>query len=156
MAEPNNWTIEITVFTLSVIGLVVNLTSLIYKVVRPFSLPKLWKYSLVSLDTAHIFLGIGLIQYLFLKITSSEIICKLIGFFIQFGLLDCVSGYLITSIILLCIYNPGKSSDLSSFHRNVFLIISIPQKIISIILSFLPLQSATMYNNIYSTYCYQC
>ncbi|XP_071159412.1 uncharacterized protein [Mytilus edulis] len=146
MAETINWTIEIPVFTLAVIGLLVNLTSLFYKLVRSFLLPKLWKYSLISLDAAHIFLGVGLVLHLIYKITNIEIICKSISFFLQFGLFDCVSGYLIAGVILLGIYNPGKSSNLSSFHRNVFLVIFIPQKIVSIILSLLPLTPVSFFN----------
>ncbi|XP_052058306.1 uncharacterized protein LOC127698722 isoform X2 [Mytilus californianus] len=146
MSETINWTIEIPVFTLAVIGLVVNLTSLFYKLVRSFLLPKLWKYSLVSLDAAHIFLGVGLVLHLIYKITNIESICKSISFFLQFGLFDCVSGYLIAGVILLGIYNPGKSSNLTSFHRNVFLVIFIPQKVTSIILSLLPLTPVSFFN----------
>ena len=146
MGEDINWTLEIPVFTLAFIGLIINLISLLYRVVRSFTLPKLWKYSLVSIDAAHIFLGSGLLLQLVYKIVDNEKVCESIRFLLQFGLFDCVSGYLIASVILLCIYNPGKSSHLSSFHRNVFLVIFIPQKILSIILSLLPILPVSIFN----------
>ncbi|XP_069118501.1 uncharacterized protein [Argopecten irradians] len=130
--------LELVLLTLALVGFVFNLCSLLYKVSREFSLPKLWKYALLTIDVAHLFLGLGLILfYISLKSNLNEV-CSAAGFFVQFGIFDCVCGYLTAGIILLGIINPGKSSQISSFHRNVFLVVVIPQKVISILLSILP------------------
>ncbi|OWF45670.1 uncharacterized protein LOC110456731 [Mizuhopecten yessoensis] len=129
---------ELGLLTLALVGFTANLLTLLYKVSREFSLPKLWKYALLTIDIAHLFVGVGLILFFVFQKTSASEVCSAAGFFVQFGIFDSVCGFLTAGIILLGIYNPGKSSQISSFHRNVFLVVVIPQKIISILLSILP------------------
>lgn len=138
MEVSNNTPLEIVVLTFTSIGLAINLISLIYKVVREFYIPKLWKYSVFMLDIGHIFLGFGLILFICYQKTGIDFICSSTGFFILYGIFDSIFGFLTAGLILIFIYNPGKSSELTKFHRNVFLVIIIPQKAISIFLSSLP------------------
>ena len=144
-----------TVLSFTSIGLVLNLGSILHKLARQYSIPKLWKYSYLTLDFAHVFLGIGLLLFVIFKFTGSAPVCDAAGFLVQFALFDCVCAFLISGIILLGIYNPGKSTKLSTFHRNVFLVIFIPQKIISIFISALPFMSINYFkrNLTYSVSC---
>ncbi|XP_060069056.1 uncharacterized protein LOC132549152 [Ylistrum balloti] len=130
--------LELVLLILAIVGFTANLLTLLYKVSREFSLPKLWKYALLTTDIAHLLVAVGLILFFVFQESGVSGVCSAAGFFVQFGIFDCVCGYLTAGIILLGIYNPGKSSQISSFHRNVFLVVIIPQKIISILLSVLP------------------
>ena len=143
------------VLSFTSIGLVLNLGSILHKLARQYSIPKLWKYSYLTLDFAHVFLGIGLLLFVIFKFTGSAPVCDAASFLVQFALFDCVCAFLISGIILLGIYNPGKSTKLSTFHRNVFLVIFIPQKIISIFISALPFMSINYFkrNLTYSVSC---
>ncbi|XP_033735411.1 LOW QUALITY PROTEIN: uncharacterized protein LOC117323959 [Pecten maximus] len=130
--------LELVLLTLALVGFTANLITLLYKVSREFALPKLWKYAILTIDIAHLFVGVGLLLFYVFQQNNSSEFCSAAGFFVQFGIFDSVCGYLTAGIILLGIYNPGKSSQISSFHRNVFLVVVIPQKVISILLSILP------------------
>ncbi|KAK3093279.1 hypothetical protein FSP39_013605 [Pinctada imbricata] len=145
-----------TVLTLSVLGLTLNTVSILYKLIKQFSLPKLWKFSYITLDFAHAALALGLLLFVVFKFTGSVPVCDTSGFFIQFALFDCACGYLSAGIILLGIYNPGKSTQLSKFHRNVFLVILIPPKIISILLSALPFILVNYYSDTNDNYTVTC
>lgn len=146
-----NQVLDLVVLTLSLVGLAANLLSVLYKIAQEFSIPKLWKYSLITIDVGHLFLGVGLMLFYVFQKTNAEKVCTVTAFFIQFGIFDCVCGYLTSGIILLGIYNPGKSSQISSFHRNVFLVVVIPQKVISLLLSILPLVPIEFFTSLSSS-----
>ncbi|XP_062573011.1 uncharacterized protein LOC134234950 isoform X2 [Saccostrea cucullata] len=139
MGDTHNTPLAFIVLVCSVLGLINNLVSIFYKQKKQFSLPKLWKYAYLSIDLGHVFLGVGLILSISFKLSGSEPVCSASGFLLVFGVFDCVCGFLTAGIILFGIYNPGKASQISTFHRNVFLVITIPEKIISVFLSALPL-----------------
>lgn len=139
MGDTENTPLTFIVLVCSVVGLLNNLVSIFYKQRKQFSLPKLWKYAYLSIDFGHVFLSVGLILSISFKLSGSEPVCRAAGFLIVFGVFDCICGLLTAGIILFGIYNPGKSSQISTFHRNVFLLIVIPEKFISLLLSTLPL-----------------
>ncbi|XP_061173163.1 uncharacterized protein LOC133182364 [Saccostrea echinata] len=138
MGDTHNTPLAFIVLVCSLLGLINNLVSIFYKQKKQFSLPKLWKYAYLSIDLGHVFLGVGLILSISFKLSGSEPVCSASGFLLVFGVFDCVCGFLTAGIILFGIYNPGKASQISTFHRNVFLVITIPEKIISAFLSALP------------------
>ena len=136
--ESSDSFVEYLVVCITAIGQAANLISIVYKCTREFDIPKLWKLALLTIDFAYLFLGVGhILFYIYLK-TELDGLCKAAGFFVQFGIFDVVCGYLTAGIILLGIYNPGKSTKLSAFHKGVFLVLIIPQKVIALILSILP------------------
>ncbi|KAL3874551.1 hypothetical protein ACJMK2_037542 [Sinanodonta woodiana] len=130
--------VDIAVIVLTAIGIVANVTALVSKLLKDFSNPKLWKYFLLVLDVSHIIIGVGLVLFWSYYKTGIRSICEASGFFLLLGVFESVCAFLIAGIILLCIQNPGKSEQLSNFHRNVFLFIFTPQILISITLSCLP------------------
>ena len=131
-------TLGLVVFIISSIGVVINIVSVLLKLCKEFQNPKLWKYSLLYQDVAHIILGIGFILFAAFVHFGGTVLCSITGFSIVFGLFLCFFSFLTTAVILLAIQNPGKSSTLSTFHRKIVIVVITPQVIISGVLSFIP------------------
>ncbi|XP_045175037.2 uncharacterized protein LOC123536166 isoform X2 [Mercenaria mercenaria] len=142
----NNDTIGIVLFVLAIFAAILNVLSIVYKLCKDFTTPKLWKYSLLYQDTAYCCLSLGLLVFFIYSFGADTSVCDAAGFFLLFGIVQCLLSYITTGIILLSIQNPGKSSSISNFHRNIFIVIVTPEIIIGCLLSSLPYISDRLFN----------
>lgn len=142
----NNDSVEIVIFVISIIAIILNLISIVFKLCKDFTNPKLWKYALLYQDIAFICLSAGLLQFCVNLFVDVKQLCDATGFSLLFGIFQCLLSYLTTGVILLSIQNPGKSSSISSFHRNLFIVIVLPEIVIGATLSFLPYVSDKLFN----------
>lgn len=138
--------IGIVVFIITCIALIFNVVSVVLKLCKEFTNPKLWRYSLLYQDVAYLCLSIGLLLFCVNLYVDVKIVCDVTGFFLLFGIVQCLLSYITTGIILLSIQHPGKSSHLSGFHRNVCIVIVTPAILIGAILSVLPYISDRLFN----------
>ena len=131
-------TLGLVILCISVIAVTINILSALLKLCKEFQNPKLWKYSLLYQDVAHIILGSGLILFAVYSQVEITTLCYITGSFIVFGLFLCFFSFLTTAVILLAVQNPGKSSTLSTFHRNIVLVVIAPEVIVGGVLAFIP------------------
>lgn len=141
-----NDSIGIALFVFAILAAISNIVSIVLKSCKDFTNPKLWKYSLLYQDVAYTCLSIGLLLFFVDLYNDVPVVCDAAGFFLLFGIIQCLLSYLTTGIILLSIQNPGKSSSISSFHRNVYIVIVTPQVIIGFVLSVLPYLSDGLFD----------
>ena len=125
--------------TFTVIGILANMISIAAKLFLRFALPNTWKYIIVFLDTSHLSLGLGLALLLIYVNNGVTNFCHGAGFFMLFGLLDTMFAYFLSSVILMFIQNPERLSGYSTYTKWPIPTMLVPQKIICIILSFIPL-----------------
>lgn len=142
------------IITITIISIICNVVSVVLKLCKDFTNPKLWKYSLLYQDVAYICLSIGLLLFCVNLYVDVKIVCDVTGFFLLFGIIECLLSYITTGIILLSIQNPGKSSHLSGFHRNVCIVIVTPEIIIGATLSVLPYISDRLFNTHFDFVCF--
>ncbi|XP_060564613.1 uncharacterized protein LOC132723836 isoform X2 [Ruditapes philippinarum] len=142
----NNDSIGIVLFVLAIIAVISNVLSVVLKLFKDFTNPKLWKYSLIYQDLANSCLSVGLVLFFIYQHVDESSVCDAAGFFLLFGITQCLLSYITTGIILLSIQNPGKSSSISNFHRNIVIVIVSPEVILGCILSCLPYVSDELYD----------
>lgn len=145
MADEDD-TLAIVVFVISSIACALNVALIFVKLFKEFVIPKLWRYSLLYQNVAFLALSVGLVLVSLSIYRHQETLCHAAGFFLIFGLFLTSLSFLTTGIILLSIQNPGKPSSLTKFHRNVVLVILIPEVIISAVISILPFVSDALYD----------
>lgn len=138
--------LDVVVYTFAAIGLVGNILSFGYKILRTIHVPHLWKYCICLLDFSNACLGIGL--FLFLS-NHSQVLnsCNVAQVFLLFGLLDTVCNLFIFDIILLVCPRTTKSSDTSKSQLCALIWTIGPQKVIFIILACLPLTRSSFFHN---------
>ena len=148
-------TLGLVILIASVLGVIINIVSVLLKLCKEFQNPKLWKYSLLYQDIAHIIIGAGLILFSVFVHFEGDIVCDVTGFLVVFGLFLCFCSFLTTAVILLAIQNPGKSSTLSTFHRNIVIVVITPEVLISGVLSFIPYVATSFFDTSapYKIYC---
>ncbi|KAL4237530.1 hypothetical protein ACF0H5_002244 [Mactra antiquata] len=145
MAEYNESIIAV-LFLSSIVAVLCNIVSVGVKLCKEFAHPKLWKYSLLYQNLASVCLSVGLILFSVDLSVHNEDVCSASGFFLLFGIVQCLFSHLTTGIILLSIQNPGKPSSISYFHRNICIVIVVPEIILGGVLSFLPFVSNGIFN----------
>ncbi|XP_041353087.1 uncharacterized protein LOC121371340 [Gigantopelta aegis] len=133
--------------TLTAIGTLANMISIAAKLLLKFALPDTWKYIIALLDISHLFLGLGLALLLTYVNNGINNFCHSAGFFILFGVLDTLFTYFLSAIILMFIQNPERLSGYSSYRKWPIPTLIIPQKIIFIFLSFIPLLPMTYFEH---------
>ena len=139
-------TLGLIILCIATLGVIINVLSLGLKLCKEFQIPKLWKYSLLYQDVAHIILGTGLILFsVYTQLDLNEL-CDSTGFLTVLGLFLCFFSFLTTAVIILAIQNPGKSSTLSSFHRNVVIAVVTPEVIVSGVLALIPNVATSLFN----------
>lgn len=142
----NNDTIGIVLFVFAILAVISNVLSFVLKLCKDFTNPKLWKYSLIYQDIVFSCLSVGLVLFFINQHVDISTVCDAAGFFLLFGITLSLLSYITTSIILLSIQNPGKSSSISNFHRNIVIVIVTPEVILSCVLSFLPYVADELYD----------
>jgi hypothetical protein len=142
----NNDSIGIVLFVLAIIAVISNVLSVVLKLFKDFTNPKLWKYSLIYQDLANSCLSVGLVLFFIHQHVDESSVCDAAGFFLIFGITQCLLSYITTGIILLSIQNPGKSSSISNFHRNIVIVIVSPEVVLGCVLSCLPYVSDELYD----------
>lgn len=145
MAEYND-SITVVLFLSSGIAVLCNFVSVGVKLCKEFAHPKLWKYSLLYQNLASVCLAVGLLLFSVNLNVNDKTVCSATGFFLLFGIIQGLFSHLTTSIILLSIQNPGKPSSISYFHRNICIVIVVPEIILGGLLSFLPFVSNGIFN----------
>ena len=130
--------VEIAIVILSSLAAVSHCVSVALKLCQDYKIPKLWKYSFLFTNIAHGFLVTGILLVYVSVHVSSKALCDAAGFFLLFGVSECLLSLLTNGIILLAIQHPGKTTDLSTFHRNFLLFAIIPQVVIGAVLNFIP------------------
>lgn len=136
----------IAVFVLTGIAIILIITSILIKLFRNFETPKLWKFSWLYQDIANFVLCLGLVFFAVYTEKPKKTLCDTTGFLLLYGIFLVLLSHLSACVILLCIQNPGKSTYLSKFHRNVVIIITTPQIIFGSLLSLLPYVSKALFN----------
>ncbi|KAK0058480.1 hypothetical protein Bpfe_012122 [Biomphalaria pfeifferi] len=134
-AEPGLQT-ALTVF--SAVGLIGCIVCLASKLLLKFIIPIAWKCCLICQDVAFMSLSLGLLLTSCYIGGASQATCRTGGFFIVFGVLDLASSMSFMGITILLIQNPSKMSHLSTFRWGVYLAMVLPQKVVILILSALP------------------
>lgn len=138
--------IGVTVLVLTGIAIVSNITSILIKLIKDFSTPKLWKFSWLYEDITCLILCVGLVLFSVYALGKTKSVCDASGYFLLFGIQEVCFSQLTSCIILLSIQNPGKANSLSKLHRNVVIIIITPQIIASTVFSILPYASKDLFN----------
>lgn len=139
-------TLNAVTLAFALIGLVINLISIVYKFIGAFTIPKVWKYTLLLLDISHVFIGFGLSFYFVYNRTIYADLCKAFGFLLLFGIYDVVCGLLTSGVTLLCVQNPGSSTSLSKLHKTILILTVTPQKVVIFILCLLTVFNSPIFD----------
>ncbi|XP_036363744.1 uncharacterized protein LOC115217889 [Octopus sinensis] len=128
-------------FIFSSIGALMCFISLVYKLCKGISLPKLWKYSICLLDTSALFFGIGLVMHLCILVlngTTPKFLVLASSSLMLFGYMDGLCSFITFQTILLFVQNPRKISSTSSHQLGSSIIVLTGIKLACLLLSILP------------------
>ncbi|XP_046364769.2 uncharacterized protein LOC124140967 [Haliotis rufescens] len=140
----------------TVVGVVLNFASALVKLLLKFAMPHTWKLSCLLLDVSHFILGLGLALLLCYIRFQAESLCKAAGFFLMVGVLDSVSVYLISNVIILFVQYPEKLSGYSHYPKWTIPAMLVPEKAFTLLLALFPFLPIHYFNDNDDPYVITC